>query len=598
MELDRQRQIEEEKKRREEEAIRKAEEAKMKAAEDAMLVEEGDECQGFLVDLSEELTKVRTRLKREEEWVKYLECSKMPEPTSENQMTANITLMSEAKYKTLEDTLEKCQETEQIVQNIKYELGDSLEDSNRQKRLWCYNYINTLRSLCRRKIDEITGRVIEYIEDHLISYPESSSPTLTSKGAKATVEAVMLNDCFVKHLEKDIKVGIWINSKNIGYKTKPIDFGHLMLQADLPRQYQEESIIMRVIWTSFDSQPSNRQSPYMTVGGIYEVNLFGFPTLPKRAKKWLMRQVKPLDELLALKPFPANEALQANILPQRMSYQLPSYIYLSQTEDLNVAWWDTSINDWTNRDVTEAALDLSTKILSFKIKKLAPMALLLSKTIDFPYIFWFLRAVSNDRVLLDLEGKRMTFGFVITPGGLEFVDKLGIPELQHLQGVTMPPGYLLLELSRCGVHLLPTDDDLLNADVSGKNAESEERAARDIAYSVNTFSFRISKWNRTSGPNFVVARSRPNLEYDEFFAEDEEHDWRSLAWHPNKVQFTHTKETDEHLRLRQFEGHLNLRVLLQNEPAEVMSRLNNDIPVHLCDTVLRTLRLLRLLAFA
>lgn len=570
----------------------------MKAAEDEMLENEAAECQGFLTELSEELKSVRSRLKREEEWEKYMECSKMPDPNREKEMTASITLMSEHKYKTLQETLDKCQETELIVQNIKYELGDSLEDLDSAKKLWCYNYMNTLRSLSRRKIDEITGHVIEYIEEHLITYPEAPSPTILSKGAKATIEAIVQNDCFVKHSEKDVKVGIWINYLNIGYKTKPIDFGQLMLQADLPKQYQEEAIIMRVLWTSFDPQMSSRQSPYMTVGGIYEVNLFGFPPLPRRAKKWLMRQVKPLDELLAPKPYPVNEALLANILPLRMSYQMPSYVYLSQTEDLNVAWWDSSVGDWTNRDVTEVAYDNTTKILNFKIKKLAPMALLMSRTTDFPYKHWFIRAVSDEKVMLDIEGKRMNFSFVITPGKLEFVDRNGIPELQHLRKAAMPPGYLLLELSRCGLHLLPVDEDILNADVSGKVHDCEERAAKDIAYSINTFAFRMSKWNKSAGPGIVVVRSRPNLEYDEFFAEDEEHDWRSLAWHPNKVQFARTKESDIGLKLRQFDGHLNLKILLSSDPPEVTMRLNNRIPVHLCDTVLRTLRLLRLLAFA
>lgn len=32
-------------------------------------------------------------------------------------------------------------------------------------------------------------------------------------------------------------------------------------------------------------------------------------------------------------------------------------------------------------------------------------------------------------------------------------------ELAHLADKELPPGYLLHELSRCGIHLLPVDED-------------------------------------------------------------------------------------------------------------------------------------------
>ena len=45
----------------------------------------------------------------------------------------------------------------------------------------------------------------------------------------------------------------------------------------------------------------------------------------------------------------------------------------------------------------------------------------------------------------------------------------------------MHPGMLLLELSKCGIHMLPIDKDAERGKIHLKNKEAEERAIIDIA---------------------------------------------------------------------------------------------------------------------
>ena len=45
----------------------------------------------------------------------------------------------------------------------------------------------------------------------------------------------------------------------------------------------------------------------------------------------------------------------------------------------------------------------------------------------------------------------------------------------------------------------------------------------------------------------VMVRIRENLEYDEEFAEDQEKDWKSIVWWPNKCAAIKARESSETL---------------------------------------------------
>ena len=63
------------------------------------------------------------------------------------------------------------------------------------------------------------------------------------------------------------------------------------------------------------------------------------------------------------------------------------------------------------------------------------------------------------------------------------------PELQHLVNKELHPGILLMELSKCGIHMLPEDADADRAKIHLKEMASEERAILDIATTLKVFAF-------------------------------------------------------------------------------------------------------------
>jgi hypothetical protein len=62
------------------------------------------------------------------------------------------------------------------------------------------------------------------------------------------------------------------------------------------------------------------------------------------------------------------------------------------------------------------------------------------------------------------------------------------------------PGMMLHALYKCGVNLMPIENDAEYCDeFTLKDSEVEERAILDVVTSVDAFAFRSSKWNQKLG---------------------------------------------------------------------------------------------------
>ena len=86
------------------------------------------------------------------------------------------------------------------------------------------------------------------------------------------------------------------------------------------------------------------------------------------------------------------------------------------------------------------------------------MAYLQSRCTDYPFKSWKLRCIENEKAILDIETKRITMTFEIGKDYLMLIEKSD-QELKDLVNKKFLPGTLLLELSKCGIHLLPVDED-------------------------------------------------------------------------------------------------------------------------------------------
>ena len=150
----------------------------------------------------------------------------------------------------------------------------------------------------------------------------------------------------------------------------------------------------------------------------------------------------------------------------------------------------------------------------------------------------------------------MEFRFVLTGSQMEFVDSMNIPELEHLRGLKSTPGYIVLELKKSGILLLPEDRDAETCGVTPKTAEAEEMAIFNMSLAARTLAFCNTKWNNALGQDIVGVRWRENLEYDETFAENDEADWNSVGFWSNKCALMNIKESDEEVNKEIPEEHV------------------------------------------
>ena len=96
------------------------------------------------------------------------------------------------------------------------------------------------------------------------------------------------------------------------------------------------------------------------------------------------------------------------------------------------------------------------------------MAFLQSRCSDYPYKRWKLRCVENQKAILDIETRRgLSLAFeigadylmLLVEGPSEGEQGEVYPELRHIKNKPFQPGFLLMELSKCGIHIMPRDED-------------------------------------------------------------------------------------------------------------------------------------------
>lgn len=294
-----------------------------------------------------------------------------------------------------------------------------------------------------------------------------------------------------------------------------------------------------------------------------------------------------------------------------MHIAIPDYLFVGDdVTALKIAVWDAAKSEWSTDYITfgkdEAKKDA--RQINFSTTKFAPMAMLQSRCTDYPYQNWWLRCINEDTALLDLWTKRVKLIFEITPLHLRLIE-CDIPELKHIVDKAFEPGYLLMELRKCGINLMPRDEDAKLAGSLLKERGAEERAIMDVSNAVRAFHFRRAKWNQGVsgeegiGAAQVLLRMRENLEYDREFLEDYEPDWSYMAWWWNKCAFqAGCKDTDTKCAARLAEGqvtHALLSQAIESQCSPQAYQTSIDYTqVEFTDTVKKTLRLLRLFSFS
>lgn len=266
-----------------------------------------------------------------------------------------------------------------------------------------------------------------------------------------------------------------------------------------------------------------------------------------------MRNVFSVQDRLRNIPYP-DPTTQIQTDPIAITYNLPDYVFTNENDDVKVGVWDEKEQAWQTELIDDLTYDKTARKLEFTTRKLAQMAYLQSRCTDYPFKKWKLRCIENELAILDIETKRINLTFEIGPEYLMLIEKSD-PEFRDLVGIKFEPGYLLMELSKCGVHLMPVDEDAKLGGIHLKDRIAEEKAILDVSTSLRAFAIRSSKWNQTVEPDNILLKVRENLEFDREFFEDHEPDWKYAMWWPNKCAFVKASDAAEKCDTSLKKGH-------------------------------------------
>lgn len=588
---------EEEKKRAEEERIRKEKEERIRQEELARLAEEQPkvlERSNAIASMTRDSDEAKSEY---DEWHKYIKCEYLPDPNDERDLTTHLRLWEESRDTKLSECLKNCMVAEQINDKIYEIYYESLSEFQKEKVEWCEYYIDKMLKMNRIKFDEITKYIMDHIEGFLL-YTEQEKDELKKQSKKVD----SIKQIFMKQKQNEMfKVGIWGNSSKI-LRPMLIEFNDLGIEVELPRIFQSLNNILRVTWVASDDMCLD-YSPYISVGGVLNIEVFNFPELPKKHRSWMIRTINDVGDMLNKRPYPDPSATSQQTDSISIKFTIPNYVYIDESrENIEVGWWDEENKVWQLEE-NEMKINKTSHLVIFQTTRLAPFAYLQSRCTDYPYESWKLRCIAPDVAIFDIQGKRINLTFEIGEDYVMLIEK-DEPELKHLVNQKMSPGMVLKNLSRCGIHLLPDDRDFQLGGLETKDRDSEERAIWDVVCSVSAYSFRSSKWNKNPKLNGnIVLKIRENLEYDREFFEDYEPDWRYVMWWPNKCSFVDCSDLND-----DFEKPVNIPddkethslfnlALIGNATDEALERCNSFQYIRFMHTLKKFLRLTRIFSF-
>lgn len=105
--------------------------------------------------------------------------------------------------------------------------------------------------------------------------------------------------------------------------------------------------------------------------------------------EWVMRKVLPVEERLNNFPFPETASNTTIENPVEVSFKIPNYVFIGDDiTALKIGVWDAAKEEWSTDYIqfsnkTEARKDA--RQVNFTTTKFAPMAMLQSRCMDYPY---------------------------------------------------------------------------------------------------------------------------------------------------------------------------------------------------------------------
>mmetsp|Transcript_10332 Transcript_10332/g.29508 ORF Transcript_10332/g.29508 Transcript_10332/m.29508 type:complete len:743 (-) Transcript_10332:171-2399(-) len=389
---------------------------------------------------------------RDLEWQRYLECDPSPDASSESDLNTYVSLSRETQAASLQEALERCSATEDIVQSV--------------RRVWAEAQARGDSSLASRQ-----GGFCERLR-------ESSSEQLNSAALHVLRHAdEYLEDDQVLLAEEKagVAVGLWVNLiiKSFRGPVKPIMFKNIGLQVDIPKALNQQRIAVRAMFLPYDPVTNAvSDSEDLVLGGVMQVDLLAqSPPAKKLRPKWVLRPSRTPTVELERVPFGEDSPNSASAQqPLRCTFRIPDSVYFVPSESPRIVTWDAKISQWTSDGVNSQVVEYNeeTRALRFLAVRTGLFALVQSRIAHLPFTSWKLEPALRVRpededeedeggcVHYTVVAQSVEIKIQVRESGCELI----APAIPGLQFREMGTGELLFALRDAGINLMPTDADV------------------------------------------------------------------------------------------------------------------------------------------
>lgn len=307
-----------------------------------------------------------------------------------------------------------------------------------------------------------------------------------------------------------------------------LDFKTIMgISIEIPRAFLNDCCNVAVMVYHLPFGPiafDRRTNDEIYLGNAYSIEIFKLPSpsQPKTINGWT---AKSTDHHLDCQDlYPKKEKREYLCDGVKCTMQVPNNIIIP--DEPKVAKWDSNDNQWSMDDISDCEYttpEHDSRNISFKLRSPAGIiGIIQNRRIDLPYKSWSIKPILSKRMMscqteekeeeeeeeedtvvrLSLCTMRCQLFFDFKQSHCKLVGCDGVPlhVLETILNVPMTPGKLLLELSHVGIHLLPSNSDLMTfPNDKIKSRDIEERICEDIALLSTAYSMHSSPFNGTMG---------------------------------------------------------------------------------------------------
>ena len=575
--LEKQRKLEEEIKKKEEEEkrakeedekrhrdllIKKEKKKKYREEEKKRLQLEEKKYFSVYLEISKLKEKVIREFKAEKEWKEYLKCENKYNIEKKMDLNLMIVLLKENKlenYEDLEEILEKIQNSEKIIEELEERILELKTQKTKNYREY-EDYIEEIILVNKIKINQICNFIMQKTEKIISEkLKEEKNKKTNIKSKKSDKPEILLI-----YKKKLIKLGFWIMGfENGGRGPKTIDYKELNLLSDIPKAFFSKRLVMIVKQFShnyIDRKNFNKKLPKLRIiHTVSELGCYKYLSDSKESSKYILKRYYNLNEdLETIKDTTSNFKIYIN---------LPNSLFLLSSDLLEFMFWKEEDQIWTKEGIggvkKEFKKEKDKNFYAVSIPKMAPIAVMGNYNAEIPYQNFKIRRIGYRTILFNVETRRISLEFEITPGYVELV-KIKNKQLSRFANQKLSPQKILLELKKSNIFLIP-EIDYLSDGIRKKLEDVEVFTLREITKACLYYHVQLSSWNSFVNEKSLILRIRENPENDEKFHEDSEIDWHTIQFKTFKCKLLKILENSESFSKEKEDktlSHLNLYFLI------------------------------------